>query len=231
MVQEHEFPYPHPYYDEKTGKVNCQVCGKPFITISPRHLKKHDLTYGEYTAQFPDAPVSSEEFSIRSVYGKNKEMFDDPEPKIEEVDDLSILSESVTEEDYIQETEKDPDIEELEILKLKKQVPERPLSPIEQEQQHILTYLSTIFPNVKKDYFVEEKTITGHLKYRYITDYADPVRKIAFYFPKTFWHNEDVFSMDPGRDRKLKEDGWKVVKVPKMKPTFEDIDQAIKECI
>jgi len=227
MAQEHEFPYPHPYYDEKTGKVICQLCGKPFITISPRHLKKHDITYGDYKDTFPDAPLSSEEFSIRSVYGKNKEMFDDPEPKVEDPNDLSILSEPPEEEDYIEE--KEPDIEELEILKLSKQAKEKPLNPSEKDQQHILTYLSTIFPNVKKDYFIEEKTITGHLKYKYVTDYADPVMKIAFYFPRTFWHNEDIFSMDPGRERKLKEDGWKIVKVPQVKPKLTDIDEALKE--
>ena len=224
MAQEHEFPYPHPYYDEKTGKVICQLCGKPFITISPRHLKKHDITYGDYKDTFPDAPLSSEEFSIRSVYGKNKEMFDDPEPKVEviEIEELDQPRRDIPED-------KGPDIEELEILKLKKEVNVRPLNPSEQEQKHILTYLSTIFPNVKKDYFIEEKTITGHLKYRYVTDYADPVMKIAFYFPRTFWHNEDVFSMDPGRDNNLKEDGWKVVKVPQMKPKLTDIDEALKE--
>ena len=84
------------------------------------------------------------------------------------------------------------------------------------------------FSNVKQDYSIEEKTLSGHLKYKYITDYADPILKIAFFFPDTFWHNEDPF-YDHLRDSNLEGDGWKVVKIRKVNPTIKDIENAIKE--
>jgi len=223
-LEAHAFPYPYPYYDEKNGKVKCQVCGKSFLTISPRHLIKHDMKYGDYTTRFPDAPVSSEEFSVRSLYGKNKDMFKNAE---EIVDSLKIKDpELETNDEMI--IEENPIIEELEILKLKETIVK--LDKVQATKKNILTFLSTILPNVKQDIFIEEKSISGHLKYQYISDFADPIRKIAFYFPETFWHNEDVYQ-DHHRNSKIKEDGWKVVTVKKVNPTLEDIDNALKEVI
>ena len=47
--------YSYPLFDEN-GKVNCQICGKPFMVISPRHLSgKHKIQYGEYKLRFPDS--------------------------------------------------------------------------------------------------------------------------------------------------------------------------------
>ena len=72
--------YSFPLYDEK-GKVTCQVCGKSFMTISPRHLKGHNISFADYFKRFPEAPKSSEEFAARSKYGKNKTIFKEQEEK------------------------------------------------------------------------------------------------------------------------------------------------------
>lgn len=221
MVEPHEFPYPHPYYEERTGKVICQVCGKPFLTISPRHLKKHDMTYDEYKMKFPDAPYSSEEFSVRSVYGKNKDMFKEAVQEEEEIK-IEELEDEITDN----EEEVDPLIEELEIIK--KQEASVKLDKIQGTKKNILNHLSIMFSNVQQDYFIEEKTISGQLKYKYITDFADPILKVAFFFPKTFWHNDDGY-YDELRDSNIQKDGWKIVRVGKMNPTLKDIDDAIQE--
>jgi len=225
MVEPNEFPYPYQYYDEKTGRVICQMCGKPFVTISPRHLKyKHNITFDEYRLRFSDAPVSSEEFSIRSIHGKNKDMFvkaaEQQEPEIAEIniDDIDVESS--------EELISDPLVEELEIVKISERVIK--LDKVQAQKKNILTHLSMTFSNVKQDYSIEEKTITGHLKYKYITDFADPILKIAFFFPETFWHNED-FYYDRLRNSKLEEDGWKIVTIRKVNPTSQDIENAIKE--
>ena len=62
--------YPHPLFSEDK-KVVCQICGKPFQVISPKHLAQHNLRYAEYKLRFPDAPLSNSEFAASSKYGKN----------------------------------------------------------------------------------------------------------------------------------------------------------------
>ena len=79
--------YPYPLFDENE-KVICQLCGKPFMVISPRHLSgKHEIKYSEYKLRFPDAPLSSAEFTAKSKYGKMKGVFDD-DVEVEELEDI-----------------------------------------------------------------------------------------------------------------------------------------------
>lgn len=39
--------------------VQCMICNKEFIQITPSHLKKHNLTIKEYREQYPDASLVS----------------------------------------------------------------------------------------------------------------------------------------------------------------------------
>jgi len=39
--------------------VICQICGRAFDLIHPKHLKLHGLTFDQYKTQFPDAPTCS----------------------------------------------------------------------------------------------------------------------------------------------------------------------------
>ena len=66
--------YPYPLFDEK-GNVTCQICGKSFMTISPQHLKKHNIKFADYFKRYPNAPKTSEKFDARSKYGKDKSTF------------------------------------------------------------------------------------------------------------------------------------------------------------
>ena len=36
--------YPFPFFNEE-GKVNCQICGKSYLVIVPRHLALHNIVY------------------------------------------------------------------------------------------------------------------------------------------------------------------------------------------
>ena len=66
----------YPDFDDK-GKVVCQICGKSFQVISPRHLALHKIQYADYTKRYPTASLSSEQFVIKSKYGKNSTLFVD----------------------------------------------------------------------------------------------------------------------------------------------------------
>lgn len=202
--------YPHPFFNEK-GKLICQICGKSFLVISPRHLQTHKIKYADYTKRFPQAPLSSDEFIARGKYGKNKNIF----PLSE------IGEEHLVEEDY-----DPPDVEDIEIEKfLTKQIP---LSPMEAMKSKFLDHIRMYFANVKKDYFVRQLGKDGNLKFEFITDFCDPVLKVVIQFPDTFWHNSEA-ALDPNKNYKLSQFGWKVIEIPSSNPKLETIDQYLME--
>lgn len=219
-TENNEYPYPYPYYDEKSGKVNCQLCGKPYLVISPMHLKKaHNIKYEEYKLRFPDAPLSSEEFAVRGLYGKNKDMFN---PTVEEPVGEEVI---ITEEDYPDEV----DEEEIKIEELKESVKpkkEKSADPIIAMKRKVFNHLSLYLTNVRQDYIVEEKTLGGKTKYSYITDFCDPVLRIIIDFPNTFWHNQDSFQ-DPLKKEKLTQDGWRWIEIKSKAPNLEDIEKEL----
>ncbi len=220
--QEHEFPYPYPYYDEKTGKINCQLCGKPFLVISPPHLRLHNVKHAEYKLRFPDAPLSSEEFAVRGLHGKNKDMFRPEEPKIEEGLGEEIV---ITEEDIKQLEQEDEDESKIEYIK--ESVVKEPIDRIALMKKRVYNHLSTFFSNIRQDFSVEEKTLGGTTKYSYITDFCDPVLRVIVECPNTFWHNRDSFE-DPLKPEKLRQDGWKVIIIKSKAPQRKEIEEAIK---
>lgn len=207
-----ELPY-EPF--DENGKVVCQICGKSFQVISPTHLKTHKLQYADYIKRYPDAPLSSDQFVAKSKYGKNSTLF---------VDDAEI-SDDVMEEEVVVEEEIELQDEEFEMT-LKKVVDEIK-DPVQNQKMAILDHLRLHYANVEKDYRILHKSpITKKFLYDYITDFADPVLKIIFDFPETFWHNKDV-NQDPLKFRKLKNDGWQVITINGSAPGPEDIDFVI----
>lgn len=214
---EHEYPYPYPYYEEKTGKVNCQICGKPFAIISPKHLKKHDITHSEYKLRFPDAPLTNEEFAVKSLYGRNKDMF--VTNKHDKPDDYTLTDGSIIGEEEIVDKE---------VITIKlTETESKPLDPVASMKKRIFNHLSMYLNNIRQNYFIEEKTLGGITKFRYVTDFADPVLKVNVEFPDTFWHNQDVF-IDPLRDEKLKASGWTVIKIRGRAPSLEKIEKNLQ---
>lgn len=201
--------YPYPLYDKK-GKVACQICGKPFLVISPRHLQKHNVKYADYTRRFPKAPLSNEEFVARGKYGKNKDLFIHPEGEI-------IGEDVLVDEPGVEELD---DVEEF----MKR---ETQLDPIAKMKAKIRDHLKLYFTNIQMDYLLSQFGPDENLKFEFITDFCDPVLKVVIQFPDTFWHNRDT-NIDLNKNLKLKKYGWKVCEVPSNNPSYAQIDKALK---
>ena len=207
-MNEEKLPYPP--FDEKTGKIHCQICGNKYLVISPKHLIKHSISHSDYTKRYPNAPLSSKEFNVKSKYGKLKDIFAPTES-----DELEEII--VTEEPSIED--------EIDIEKILKEKSYK--DPVKQSKAQVLDTLRSYFTNVRQDYMIEEYgPMSGRLKYRYITDFTDPVLRIVIQCPNTFWHNRDV-SIDPLKNYKMSEDGWKVLVVKSRSPSRKDIQKVV----
>jgi very-short-patch-repair endonuclease len=205
--------YPFPLYDEK-GKVVCQICGKSFMTISPRHLRNHNVSYSDYFKRFPNAPKSNEEFAARSKYGKDKVIFKDQEEK-----------EDIIGEDIL--VEEDPEIVELPIQKEVERLINK-VSPMENMKNKFRDHLQLYFTNIKQDHLIREFGKDHRLKFEFITDFCDPALKVVIQFPDTFWHNREI-SVDLNKKLKLEQCGWKVIEILGASPDLKKIDEEIKE--
>lgn len=198
--------YPHPFFNEKK-KVICQICGKPFLVISPKHLGKHNIVYDDYKKRFPDAPLSTQEFKARGKYGKTK-LFENDEIGTEQLVD-----------------EKEPEVEELDVEKLAKEY--KALSPMDAMKARIIDHLKLYFANIKKDYFISQYGTDNRLKFEFITDFCDPILKVVVQFPDVFWHNVEA-GIDLNKNLKLEQYGWKVIEIPTNNPSFELIDKYLE---
>ena len=202
----------YPPFDEESGKVVCQICGNKYLVISPKHLLKHDVSYSDYTKRYPDAPLSSKEFTAKSKYGKVKDLF------------------SPIEDDELEEVlvDEEPSIED--DVNIDKVLEEKSHNdPVKQSKAMVLDSLRVYFSNIRQDYLIEEfGKMSGRLKYHFITDFADPVLKVVVQFPNTFWHNRDI-QIDPLKNQKLREDGWKVIIVSSKAPSNKDIQKVVDQ--
>lgn len=204
---------PYPIYDE-SGKVICQLCGKPFLVITPSHLKKyHGVTYEQYKVRFGDN-LSTKEFITKMKYGKFKDLMTESDPQIGE--DIQIIDEPVVEEEF-------------EVSKIfEKNLKDK--DPITKIRRQFLDRLRFHFVNIRENYVVNDFTVGGVLKYEYITDFCDPILKIIVDFPQTFWHNVDSY-FDMMKNQKLETDGWMIITVPGKSPSFEDVDKAVRDAM
>jgi len=186
------------------GKVICQECGEAFRLITPKHLKKkHDgMTFAEYKLKYPDCPISSTQYQATRYKFKDSILFQDTEgipsePLDEEIDiDNPLLNDKFS---HIN------------------------LEGVSKNKADILTFLHDAYPYLENNYSIEKRHFHDDaLLWKYITDMADPIKKVAFDFPNSFWHNEDPFP-DPHKNQKLKDDGWIIVTVDKHYPTVQDV--------
>lgn len=205
----------YPAFDEKTNKVVCQICGKGFLVISPRHLGKHNISYTDYTKRYPTAPLSSKEFSAKTKYGKVKDLFTPTEIKPD--DDLGEVI--VHEQPTIEE-----DIAIDQMLKEKAHK-----DPIRQLKAQVLDTLRMYLTNIRQDFLITEYgSRSGNLKYQFITDFADPILRVVVQFPNTFWHNKEV-NVDPMKNDKLESDGWRVLIVKSKNPSRKNIHEVVDQ--
>jgi len=199
-------------FDDK-GKVICQICGKSFQVISPRHLNLHKIEYADYRKRYPNAPLSCDEFIARSKYGKTSGLF---------VNDAD-LHDCMLEEETVEE---EVELDDLEFETAMKKVVEEIKDPAQNQKMAVLDHLRLHYANVEKDYRILHKSpITKKYLFDFITDFSDAVLKIVFDFPDTFWHNRNP--MDPLREKKLKDAGWKILVIKGRAPGPGDIDDAI----
>lgn len=212
--------YPYPLLDE-SGKLICQLCGKKFLVISPKHLEsKHGVKYSEYRLRYPEAPLSTSEFAASSRYGRVKNIFDDEEIIVE--DEINNIEKEF---DGLEDPEIDQEAE-IDIEKLSKTI-RRYKDPMQERKSKIIDHLRTFFSNVQQDYMVQLIDGGGFLKAEFITDFADTVLKIDIEFPDVFWHNHGV--VDLNRDNKMGEYGWKVIRISGNCPSNEKISKCISE--
>ena len=204
--------YNYDFFNEE-GKVICQICGKPFFVVSPRHIHLHNISYSEYKLRFPDAPLSCKAFAAKGKYGKEKNIF--IRNALEKIENNNIPPHDVN-----------PVIdEEINFDNLIKETSSCDICSISKDK--ILDFLKLFFTNVKKDYLIQEFS-SDRLLYESISDFADPILKINIEFPNCFWHNEMAYK-DLNRDQNLKEFGWKIIKIYSETPNLKDIEKAIKQ--
>jgi len=187
------------------GKIICQECGKSFKLLAPAHLKHHDITMAEYRLKYPNCPVSGAEYKATQFTYKDSTLFKDseglPSELLDEDIELAELSEGEVKHTLLN------------------------LEGVSKNKADILTFLHDAYPYLEDNYSIEKRHFyDDSLLWKYITDMADPIKKVLFDFPDAFWHNEDPFP-DPDKFNKLKEDGWIVVIIDKHYPTTQDVFQ------
>lgn len=217
--------YPYPFVTEK-GKVICQICGKDYLIISPKHLKTHNLTFDEYKLRFPDAPISSKEFNKLGKIGKDKNVF--VEQELSSIEEEEKKIKAMLEEDDIPEKDVEPTVDqEIDFDKVYEETPQKDKDIFALSKDRILDHLRAFYTNIKKDHMIQVFNIQNHLLFEFISDFADPILKVNIEFPNTFWHNRMPYE-DINRDKKLAEYGWKVIRIASHAPKFKDIQDAIE---
>lgn len=213
--------YQYPFLNDE-GKVICQICGKPYLVISPRHLGTHNIKYDEYKLRFPDAPLSSDEFNASSKYGREKTLF--VEEEMSKFESEAELPDENVEEIIVDE---DPDVEEEIDLRKVLEEENNETDIMAKNKNKVLDHLRVFFTNVEKDFLINQYGLDNRLKFQFITDFCDPILKIVIQFPNTFWHNREAAD-DPNKNLKLKNYGWKIIEIKSNNPTLKEITSVIE---
>ena len=196
--------------EPKDGKVSCAICGKRFKIITPRHLKQHRMSLADYKRKYPNSPISGSQFSASTKYAHADVFTEDK--KTEEITtpngtvDYDKMMSDIDEDGVIVEDNSFPEIEEMTTREVNfEPVPEDRMG---REKITILNLLRSYYPKVQKDFFIRKFTLSNQLDYEYISDFADPIAKVLFDFPKMFWHNDYITNKI--RNVKLQKEGWKI---------------------
>lgn len=200
--------FPYLLFDEDK-KVICQICGKSFNSITDKHLQSHKIKMVDYQKRYPGVPTK------RSNYTKSKHGAPPRPVKLNQPETL--------EEFIIQKSAKykiDP------LDKLANEAKETKKDPIASMKKRILETLRKFHANVEMDYLISQFGTDNRLKFEFITDYCDPILKVVFQFPDTFWHNHDLI-IDLNKTIKLEKYGWKVIKIKSKNPTHDEIVEAL----
>ncbi len=237
IIQEKESLFedpPYPIYDEKDNtRILCQVCGKSFKAITQSHLKAHNITPEDYKRKYGTPLITETQKKHMSAINKQKfkDLFkrhEDKPPETEEVLEEVLIDDIISSEEVLEEISFDQEFKDI-----------APVGQVIQDPMYAKTEiaynLEELFNGMvcKENHFIEEYSGSfsfigsRHLKYSFITDVAIPERKIAFFFPDTFWHNREV-ATDPNKYTKIKEDGWTVIEVKGNAPTMAQIKEKLR---
>jgi hypothetical protein len=206
--------YPYPLFSPD-GRVVCQICGKPFLVLSPTHLKTHNIKYADYFKRYPNAARTSEIFDVRSGRGKSRSgLFEEQEEK-------SMLGEELIIDEEV-EIDEFPMQKELERVVAN--------SPMERTKNKILDHLRLFYANIEMDYIIRQFVgETKTLRFEYVTDFCDPVLKVVVQFPGTFWHNREPHAIDSVKRTKMEQFGWKVIEIHGNNPALEKIGSVLRD--
>jgi len=230
------------FFTEDGERVICQYCLKTFRRIMPQHLALHDMTYEEYKAKFPDAPLDHIEYEKFGGVKKSKIQQNAEQPKID-------LEPSQNSEDIFKQFE--DNISSEDILKQmaleaqrKKELQKIHTKPVETNpfviarervrfhyKQEIINFLKQIFPGLKNNYLFRKHNLEGHVLYSFITDMADPQKRTVIEFPDAFWHNNDFYYDSVKKEKLLNESKWRYIQINGQSPTNEEIIEVINKYI
>jgi len=171
----------------------CKVCGRELLQITTSHLKLHNMTFDDYTKLYGP-----------TVFNPRKKVVQVP-PITQKELVVENTAKNVLQEIYknqIQEDElEDKTPAAVKFLKNSK-------DPSQIYKMKVFKHLKSMHKNLIPDYWIGE----------YITDFADPVKKVCFFFVSAIWHNRQFISVD-SRNSELKENGWTVNTI-KILPNF-----------
>ena len=220
---------PYPEIKTSEGRLICQVCGRDFKAITKAHLDLHKMSLDEYKQTYKTPTIGKIQRTIARVQATNtlKNVFKKQEDKLEEVPIEEVDIEDIITED-LDEISFDQDVEDL----VPSNIPKDPTY----KKTELCYHLEEMFDGHDsiENYFIEEYSGSGsfpgspQLLFSFVTDISIPSKKIAFFFPDTFWHNRDVAN-DPNKYKKLRRVGWKVVVVNGNDPSMNNIKQKLKE--
>ena len=232
---------------EIPGRVTCKLCERNFKILTDKHMRgAHGITLKEYKERFPGAEIAGQYWSVMQT-NKDHHLFNKtpidtapPSPSPVEMpvtdedlitDDMDIVPDS-QEDLHFTEGDKFPEIEELDMnapIEIEDAVEESKLLDPEglNSKKATFLFLKSIYPTVVENFNIQKFFQGKHLVYQFITDIADPINKIDFEFPDTYWHNEGI--PDLTREAKLRKDGWNIVIVKGANPTSEKIKDALEK--
>lgn len=216
----------YPDYDEQ-GNVVCKICGKSFGCVSPHIRSSHpEIGIEGYKEKFPNTPSVSKSWKSRHSFAANLR---------QNGQNLEELKVQEKEEEKLREQERDDFKKSIqaqiiketdtEIYFIKKEPKEHPFK----DKEELVNYLKGKLNNLQENYLIEKTDLQNFLEYSYITDMADPNKMIDIEFPKAGWHNKDISVADAMRDKRLEEDGWKVVRINSKNPSIEDVKKALEK--
>jgi len=245
-------------YSER-NRVICQMCGKDFLQLTTQHIKicsleklNKEITSLEYKTMFPGYPIVSQATSSRISIGIKQNIESKKEIKNQDNNSKETFAET---NKFIELKDLKPKqkIDNNITIQLQSKKEDKPIVidkkvenkdiPLEHNKpkskefimpnkSKVFNFLKTIYKDLEINYFVEKINLGGLLEYRYVTDMTDPINKIIFDFPNTFWHNtESMYS--PNRESNLKRDGWTIITFLSNSPTTDEIKErlyTVTEC-